>query len=197
MWFGATVRQGIGAAKRAGFAVSKRVRASLGKIEGASGVGDEEMDVKGGGSRAWWEDALDQAAQRVRDFLEKSSFVRIGKLEAWVRKKLGMPPRAVSQAAPAALPAGPKRRSAQAGRGSVPLDPEQAAKLRQQVQLLRTQANTSRGSAPSASASGVVPRASVAAAIEPEPAPVPASTAAEEATDAAARAFDDRTPVDG
>ncbi len=182
MWFGATVRQGIGAAKRAGFAVSKRVRASLGKIEGTSGIGDEEMDVKGGGSRAWW-DALEQAATRVRDFLEKSTFVRIGKFEAWVRKKLGMPPRVIAKGATAgALPAGPKRRSTGPGRGSVPLDPEQAAKLRAQVQLLRTQANTSRGSAPSASV--VLPRAAVAAGLEEE-----------QTTDAQARAFEDKTPV--
>ena len=41
MWFGATLRQGVGAARRAGLAVSRRVRASLGKIEGAvAGAGE-------------------------------------------------------------------------------------------------------------------------------------------------------------
>lgn len=147
MWFGATVRQVQGAARRAGFAVTKRMRAAMGKVEGASGIGDEEMELRGGGSRAWW-DALEQAATKVRSYLEANTFVRIGKLEAWFRKKLGLPPRAIRGAlvkTVGALPAGPKPAVRSAGRGSVPLDPEQAARLRQQVQMLRTQANTSRG----------------------------------------------------
>lgn len=150
MWFGATLRQGVGAARRAGLAVSRRVRASLGKIEGATGIGDEDTALSRGGSRAWWS-AVEEAATKLRDFLEKSTFVRIGKLEAWVRTKLGLPPRvsktALAQAS-RALPAPPRPRTHGPGRGSVPLDPEQAARLRAQVQLLRTQANTSRGRAP-------------------------------------------------
>jgi len=148
MWFGAALRQGANAAKRAGFAVTKRVRASLGKVEGADAITDEES--KGGSSRAWL-GVVEEAFSKVRNLLDKSTFVRIGRVEGWIRKKLGLPPRI-----PRALPAATKRAAWSPGNGPrnlpskapTPLDAEAAARYRSQVQTMRTQVNTGRGSIP-------------------------------------------------
>lgn len=137
MWFSASVERGLGAARRAGLAVSKRMRHALGKIEETSGVGDDETAVGRHGSRAWME-LIEETVEKIRRALfEKSSFVRLSRFEGFFRNLLGLPPK-TSLAPP---PPKPKPKGSPRSIPS-PVDAEQAARLRAQIQRGRMQAQT-------------------------------------------------------
>lgn len=141
-WVHTAIQQGVGAARRAGMAISRRIRPSGNQVDAGVGVGDDESKFGGGrGSRAWLTELLEDVARRIRALFENSRFERrFVRVEAFLRKLLGLPP--VEKIAPRL----PPPRKPGAGRSSAPppVSAEQAARFRQQIQMGRVQANTAR-----------------------------------------------------
>lgn len=137
-WVSQTMNQGVGAARRAGVAISRRIRAATGKIDAGVGVGDDESSFGGGrGSRAWIE-LVEEAVKRFIRLFDRSVFERrYVRVEAFLRRLLGLPPKARPPVLPPPKPAA--RPSAPA-----PISAEQAARFREQVRLGMVQANTAR-----------------------------------------------------
>jgi hypothetical protein len=82
----------LGAARRAGHAISKKVKATLAQIDLSVGVGDDESSFGQGGNRAWYELALEEARRRLLVLFEKSGFDRhFPRFEKFVRRVLGNP----------------------------------------------------------------------------------------------------------
>lgn len=146
VWFNHALHQGMGAARRAGMAITRKVRSSLGKIEAGTGVGDDESHFGGRGSRAWLQ-TLEETVERIRKLFDTSSFERLSRFEAKMRQWLGLPPKTRVLPPPAAPPP-PKRRSADAPRVAPKIDAEQAARFRAQVQQGLIDANTRGKAAP-------------------------------------------------
>lgn len=142
VWVQGAIQQGVGAARRAGVAISRRIRPSGNQVDAGVGVGDDESKFGGGrGSRAWFTELLEDAARRIRSLFENSRFERrFVRVETFLRNLLGLPPR--EKIAPTLPP--PKK--APGPRASVPppVSAEQAARFRQQIQMGRVQANTAR-----------------------------------------------------
>lgn len=80
--------QGVGAAKRAGLAVARRVRPGD-HVEVAVSVGDDESRFGGAGSRAWLQ-FLEECRSRMLEIFEKSRFERQPRLERFFRRWLGL-----------------------------------------------------------------------------------------------------------
>lgn len=86
------MQQSLGAARRAGHAISKRVKKTLAAIDINVGVGDDESSFGEGGNRAWYELALEEARKRLLALFEKSGFDRyFPRFEKFVRRVLGRP----------------------------------------------------------------------------------------------------------
>ena len=136
IWFSARVESGLGAARKAGLAVTRRMRAALGKVEASAGVGDEETAVGRHGSRAWLE-LIEETVEKIRRVFDQSSFVRLSRFEGFMRNLLGLAPKAPPPPPPAPKPQ-PLRRSLP----PAPVDPDQVARFREQVQRGRMQAQT-------------------------------------------------------
>lgn len=141
-WVHSAIQQGVGAARRAGMAISRRIRPSSTQVDAGVGVGDDESKFGGGrGSRAWLTEMLEDVARRIRALFENSRFERrFVRVEAFLRKLLGLPP--VSKTAPSIPP--PKKTSVSRTSAPPPVSAEQAARFRQQIQMGRVQANTAR-----------------------------------------------------
>lgn len=104
------MQQGLGAARRAGHAISKKVKATLGSIDLGGGVGDDESTFGQGGNRAWYELALEEARRRLLVLFEKSGFDRyFPRFEKFVRRVLGNPPQAKKIAPGVPLPPSERR----------------------------------------------------------------------------------------
>ncbi|MCK6552233.1 hypothetical protein L6R52_40760 [Myxococcota bacterium] len=107
-WFSAALQQGVGAARRAGLAVTRSIRRATGQIEISAGVGDDESRFGQTGSRAWLE-LLDDAREKLIQLFEKSTFERFPRFERFVRRVLGRSARLEHHAPslPAPKPKGP------------------------------------------------------------------------------------------
>ena len=136
-WFNNAVQQGVGAAKRAGVAVGRRVRPGSDKVDASTNIGEDESSFGGGrGHRAWIE-VLEEYIKKFRQFFEKSTFQRFNRLDSFLRKFLGLPPRATTKVVNPFMPKTTKYR--------IPNEPtpEQAENYRKQVQAGRYRAQTS------------------------------------------------------
>ena len=92
-WFNNTIQQGVGAAKRAGLAVGRRVRPNSDRIDESTNGGEDESSLGGGrGHRAWF-DFVEEYIRKFKRFFEKSTFQRFPRLDSFIRKFLGLPPR--------------------------------------------------------------------------------------------------------
>lgn len=142
VWVQGAIQQGVGAARRAGLAISRRIRPSGQQVDAGVGVGDDESRFGGGrGSRAWFTELLEDAARRIRALFEHSRFERrFVKVEAFLRNLLGLPPR--EKIAPTLPP--PRKAPGPRASAPPPVSAEQAARFRQQIQMGRVQANTAR-----------------------------------------------------
>jgi hypothetical protein len=140
-WFSNAVQSGVGAARKAGTAISRRIREATGKVEAGVGVGDDESSFGGGrGSRAWFE-FLEDVVKKIRSLFEKSKFERrYVRVEAFLRKLLGLPPRVIDapKLPPPKRPTGPPRSLPK------PMSAEESARMRQQIQMGRIQANATK-----------------------------------------------------
>jgi hypothetical protein len=90
IWFGSAVQQGIGAARRAGFAIARKLRPSAGKIDEGAGVGDDESSFGGRGSRAWIE-IVEEIKKKVEELFGRSTFERFPRFEKLLRRFFGLP----------------------------------------------------------------------------------------------------------
>jgi hypothetical protein len=91
-YFSRAMQQSLGAARRAGHAISKRVKATIDKINISVGVGEDESGFAEGGNRAWYELAIEEARRRLLVLWEKSGFDRhFPRFEKFVRRVLGRP----------------------------------------------------------------------------------------------------------
>jgi hypothetical protein len=89
-WFSSALNQGWGAARRAGLAISRRIKQATGRIEISVGVGDDESRFGGSGSRAWLQ-LIEEARTRLLQLFEKSYFERFPRFERFMRRILGQP----------------------------------------------------------------------------------------------------------
>lgn len=129
------MQNGVGAAKRTGHAISRRIKEATGRVDANVGVGDDESSFGGGrGSRAWLE-LLDEYIKRFKRFFEKSTFERFGRFEAFLRKFLGLPAKKAPEL--------PKPKPKRVITAPKPVDAEQAARLKAQLQAGRIRAHTS------------------------------------------------------
>ena len=135
-WFNSAVQQGVGAAKRAGVAVGKRIKPGSGKVDASTGIGDDESSFGGGkGHRAWIE-VVEEYIKKFRELFEKSTFQRFNRLDSFLRKFLGLPPRTKAKVVNPFMPKTTNYR--------IPNEPtpEQAEHFRKQVQTGRYRAQT-------------------------------------------------------
>jgi len=133
-WVSNAMTNGAGAAKRAGHAISRRMRPGGDAIDAGVGVGDDESGFGGSrGSRAWIE-IIEEYVKKLRELFHKSTYERFSRLESFIRKFLGLPPR---KAPPLAAPK-PRQRMA----APPPVSPEMAARMRAQIRAGRQQATT-------------------------------------------------------
>ena len=124
-------RAWISNVKKAGVAISRRIREATGKVDAGVGVGNDESGFGSGrGSRAWFE-VISEYLKRFQRWWQKSTFERFPSLEAFLRKYFNYGPK---QAPQFKLP--PKRVTPPPR----PPTAEESAKMRDQVQLLRVQA---------------------------------------------------------
>lgn len=136
-WFSQAVENGVGAAKRAGMAISRRIRPRGGSVDPGVGVGDDESSFGGGrGSRAWLE-IVDEYIERLKRWIfEKSSFEKHPRFEAFIRRLLGLETTKRAPPLPKPRPrTEPVRPASQPG-------PEEQARLRDQLQRGRIRAQT-------------------------------------------------------
>jgi len=102
------VNQSVGAARRVGKAMAKRVRAATGRIEAGVGVGEDESRFGGNRARVWFEEVMEETRTKLLQILEKSFFERFPRLERALRRFLGQPTKQVApQLAPPKRPTGP------------------------------------------------------------------------------------------
>jgi hypothetical protein len=133
------MRQSVGAMRRAGLAVSRKIRDAVGMVEAADGVGEDEGVSGRQGSRAWFT-AVEETVERIRKFLEESTFVRLSKLENFFRELVGLPPRVKKELTAPMVDTKPRQSVAPSPQK--PVDAEQAARFRAQIQQGLIQANT-------------------------------------------------------
>ena len=136
-WFNNAVQQGVGAAKRAGVAVGRRVKNSSGKVDASTNIGEDESNFGGGrGHRAWIE-VVEEYLKKFRRFFEKSTFQRFDRLDSFLRKFLGLPPREKPKVVNPFMPKTINYR--------IPNEPtpEQSEMYRKQVEMGRYRAQTS------------------------------------------------------
>ncbi len=89
-FFTRTVQSSLGAARRAGFAISKRIKQTLDAIDISVGVGGDEASFGQGGNRAWYELVAEEARRRLYVLFEKSGFDRyFPRFEKFVKRVLG------------------------------------------------------------------------------------------------------------
>lgn len=136
-WFTSALQQGVGAARRAGLAISRRIRQATGQIDLSAGVGDDESRFGGSGSRAWLA-MLQEYREKLLSLFERSTFERFPRFERFVRRLLGRPA-ALKKTAPKLAP--PPHRAIGAGTRSAAGTAEEA-RLRAQVRLGMMQAHT-------------------------------------------------------
>lgn len=137
-WLRSAVSQSVGAARRVGHAVTRRIRRGTAPIDAGVGVGDDESGFRGR-SRVWLELVEEYRDKLVRVF-EESLFERFPRLEAMVRRVLGKPKEAPK--APA-LPA-PARRAGPTGPlgAARPKESEESRRMKAQIQLGILRAHT-------------------------------------------------------
>lgn len=136
-WFNNAVQQGVGAAKRAGVAVGRRVKPGSGKVDASTNIGEDESSFAGGrGHRAWIE-VVEEYIKKFRQFFEKSTFQRFNRLDSFLRKFLGLPPREKPKIVNPFMPKSINYK--------IPSDPtpEQSASYQKQIQMGRYRAQTS------------------------------------------------------
>jgi hypothetical protein len=131
----------MGLARRAGLAVTRRLRARDARVEEAAGVGDDDLaSGRGRGARLWL-DVLGEQVERVVRLFEDSRFERrAGRVEAWLRRALGLPPRVDGRAEARAPTPAPRRVTARVA--PPPLAPEAARALQAEVLAGRRRAHT-------------------------------------------------------
>ncbi|MCA9555494.1 MAG: hypothetical protein KC933_36030 [Myxococcales bacterium] len=107
-WMAHAVNQSVGAARRVGKAMAKRVRAATGRIEAGVGVGEDESRFGGNRARVWFEEVMEETRAKLLQILEKSFFERFPKLERALRRFLGQPTKEVApKLPPPKRPTGP------------------------------------------------------------------------------------------
>lgn len=132
-WFVGAMNQGVGAARRAGHAMTRRIRNARGQVDAGVGVGDDENEFGGGRSRAWFEH-LGEYVGRLLKLFDKSTFERFRPVESFFRRLLGLSPRAVPEPK---VPKQPTKRLA----APAPIDPAEAARLRAEIRQQMIMAN--------------------------------------------------------
>lgn len=130
------VNQSVGAARRVGKAMTKRIRAATGKIDAGVGVGDDESSFGGSRARVWFEEVVDETRKKLYTILEKSLFERFPKLEKLVRRVLGEPRRTLAPPLPP-----PKRPTGPLGAHTPKANPE-AERFKAQIQQRMFKAHT-------------------------------------------------------
>jgi hypothetical protein len=88
VWLNHAVRESVGAARRVGHAIHRRIKSSSDKVEVGVGIGDDESGFGGGRTQVWLE-WLDDARDQVLRFFEKSTFERFPRFEKFMRRLLG------------------------------------------------------------------------------------------------------------
>jgi hypothetical protein len=90
-YFARTLQQSLGAARRAGHAISRRIKKTLESIDISANVGEDESHFGQTGNRAWFE-FVDEARRRLYELFEKSGFDRyFPRFEKFVKRVLGRP----------------------------------------------------------------------------------------------------------
>lgn len=140
-WAQGALSQGMGLARRAGLAVTRRLRARDARVEEAAGVGDDELaSGRGRGARLWL-DVFGEQVERVVRLFEDSRFERrAGRVEAWLRRALGLPPRVDRRAS--SRPSAPPPRVVTARIAPPMRDPEAVRALQAEVLAGRRRAHT-------------------------------------------------------
>jgi hypothetical protein len=137
IWFGSAVQQGIGAARRAGFAIARKLRPSAGKIDEGAGVGDDESSFGGRGSRAWIE-IVEEIKKKVEELFGRSTFERFPRFEKLLRRFFGLPARKEHNAPRLEAP---KKSSEPVHLGSS-FDRREAERVRAQIRMAMLDAHT-------------------------------------------------------
>lgn len=131
------VNQSVGAARRVGKAVTKRMRAATGQVDAGVGVGDDESSFGGSRARVWFEEVVDETRKKLLNILERSVFERFPKLEKLVRRVLGEPRRTLAPELP------PPRKGPTGPLGAhVPKASPEAERFKAQIQRRLHQAHT-------------------------------------------------------
>lgn len=132
VWLNHAVAQSVGAARRVGHAIHRRIKSATGKVEIGVGVGDDESRFGGGRTQVWLE-WLEDARDQVLRFFERSTFERFPRFEKFMRRLLGKPKVAIT-APKLAAPKGPT-----GPLGARPLGgPESAESARLKAQVKQT-----------------------------------------------------------
>jgi hypothetical protein len=148
-WVGATLNQGLGAARRAGLAIARKIRPSSDTVEPGAGIGDdEEGGFRGRGSRAWIE-ILEEVRRRLEQLFGKSTFERFPRMERFFRRFLGAPSR---DSLPSPKPR-PRAEPTAASRPAATLSRVEAERVRAQIRMAMIEANTRGTSRPVAPSS--------------------------------------------
>lgn len=131
------VNQSVGAARRVGKAVTKRIRAASGQVDAGVGVGDDESSFGGSRARVWFEEVFEETRKKIYVLLEKNVFERFPRLERLVRRVLGEPRRALAPELPP-----PKKGPTGPLGAHVPKASPEAERFRAQIQERMRQAHT-------------------------------------------------------
>lgn len=135
-WINHAASHSVGAARRVGKAMTKRMRAATGRIDAGVGVGDDESSFGGGRARVWFEEVLEETRIRLLNILERTVFERFPKIERLMRRVLGdRKPVRAPQIAP------PKRVTGPLGVHVPKVDPE-VERYRAQIQRDMLRAHT-------------------------------------------------------
>jgi hypothetical protein len=137
IWFGSAVQQGIGAARRAGFAIARKLRPSSAKIDEGAGVGDDESSFGGRGSRAWIE-IVEEFKKKVEALFERSTFERFPRFEKLLRRFFGLPTKKDHKAPLLDAP----KKSSSGPAVSSSLDRREAARAQAQIRMAMLDAHT-------------------------------------------------------
>ncbi len=163
-WFVGAMNQSVGVAKRAGHAMTRKLRNMRGSVEAGAAIGDDESEFGGGRSRAWFQQ-VEEYLERFLRLFEKSSFERFRPVEGFFRRLLGLPPRAMPEVAAPKKPP-PKQLTA-----PNPIDAKEAARLKAEIrqQMIMANARGTQNLRPVRERSQSVTSAPLEPTVPPEP----------------------------
>ena len=121
------MHRGLGAARNATRAITRRLRGDTDDVGRGVGVGDDESQFGGQGSRVWFE-WMEEARERLLALFEHSVFERVPLLQRLVRRFLGG---STGKVAPPI--AAPKRPTGPLGAHSPTVNPADQAYIRRRM----------------------------------------------------------------